>query len=97
MGPIKRHILLDLCGNIPEFIHVLDKKMHDVNIPDMLIPDARSFCIMDRAYVDFERFCLMNQFKSFFVTRADEKPGTGLIFELSGHRSILKLPRKGFW
>jgi len=44
--------------------------MHDVNILDILLPEAGAFYIMDRAYVDFERLYSMNQARSFFVTRA---------------------------
>jgi len=66
---IKLHTLLDLRGNIPTFIHISDGKMHDVNILDILIPEAGAFYIMDRGYVDFERLFRINQAGAFFVTR----------------------------
>ena len=44
------HTLLDLRGNIPTFIHFSDGKMHDVNILDILVPEAGAFYIMDRGY-----------------------------------------------
>jgi hypothetical protein len=34
------HTLLDLRGAIPSFIHVSDGKLHDVNVLDLLIPEA---------------------------------------------------------
>ena len=37
---IKLHTLLDLRGNIPSFIHVSDGKLHDVNVLDVLVPEA---------------------------------------------------------
>ena len=67
---IKLHTLLDLRGNIPTFIHISDGKLHDVNILDRLIPEPGSFYIMDRAYLDFARLFLLNQWSAFFVTRA---------------------------
>ena len=66
-GAVKLHTLLDLHGNIPAFIHMSDGKLHDVNVLDMLVPDAGAFYVMDRAYLDFERLHLCG---SFFVLRA---------------------------
>ena len=47
---VKLHTLLDLCGNIPAFIHISDGKLHDVNVMDLLLPEAGAFYVMDRAY-----------------------------------------------
>ena len=67
---VKMHTLLDLRGNIPTFIHISDGKMHEVNVLDFLIPEAGSFCIMDRGFTDFARWFTMHQAQAFFVTRA---------------------------
>jgi Domain of unknown function (DUF4372)/Transposase DDE domain len=67
---IKLHTLLDLRGAIPTFIHISDGKLHDVNVLDILIPEAGAFYVMDRGYLDFERLFRLHQAKSFFVTRA---------------------------
>lgn len=67
---IKLHTLLDLRGAIPSFIHISDGKMHDVNVLDLLLPEAGAFYVMDRAYVDFERLYTLSQTGAFFVTRA---------------------------
>ena len=69
-GAIKLHALLDLRSNIPSFIEITDGKVHDVNILDELIPEAASFYIMDRAYVDFLRLYILTQCLAFFVIRA---------------------------
>lgn len=69
-GAIKLHILLDLRGNIPSFIRITDGKVHDVYILDELEPEPGSYYIMDRAYIDFARLYILNQYGSFFVTRA---------------------------
>lgn len=66
---VKLHTLLDLKGNIPSFIHISNGKMHDVRVLDLIIPEAGSFYIMDRAYVDFERLYTLNLAGAFFVTR----------------------------
>jgi hypothetical protein len=68
---VKLHTLLDLCGNIPSFIHISDGKMHEVNILDQLVPEPGAFCIMDRGYLDFERLHRMHLAGSYFVTRGE--------------------------
>ena len=68
-GAVKMHTLLDIRGSIPTFIEVTDGKVHDVNILDQILPEADSFYVMDRAYVDFERLYRFTQGSAFFVTR----------------------------
>jgi hypothetical protein len=67
---IKLHTLMNLRGSIPEFIHISDGKMHDVNILDLLVPSPGAFYIMDRGYMDFQRLYQLHQERSFFITRA---------------------------
>lgn len=69
-GAIKLHTLLDLRGNIPSFVAITDGKVHDVNILDVLIPEAGAIYVMDKAYLDFERLYHLDQCAAFFVTRA---------------------------
>ena len=57
-------------GKNPSFIHVSDGKMHDVNALDLLIPEAGSFYVMDRAYLSFDRLCALHLAGAFFITRA---------------------------
>lgn len=63
------HTLLDLRGSIPTFIEVTDGKVHDVNILDQILPEAGSFYVMDRGYLDFERLYLFQLCAAFFVVR----------------------------
>ena len=67
---IKMHTLLDLRGSIPSFIHISDGTLHDVNVLDMLVPEAGATYVMDRAYIDFQRLYALHQAGAFFVTRA---------------------------
>jgi len=67
---VKMHTLLDLRGNIPSFIHISDGKWHEVNIFDMLVPEAGAFYVMDRGYIDFAQLHRLHQAGSFFVIRA---------------------------
>jgi hypothetical protein len=67
---IKLHTLLDLRGNIPTFIDITEALLADVNILDILVVEPGSFYVMNRGYVDFERFYRVHQDRAFFVTRA---------------------------
>jgi hypothetical protein len=69
---VKMHTLLDLHGNIPTFIRITDGKTSDVNILDEFIPEAGSFYVMDRGYVDFERLFVFTLSSAFFVVRTKE-------------------------
>ena len=70
---VKMHTLLDLRGNIPSFIHISDGKWHEVNVFDILVPEAGAFYIMDRGYIDFEQLHRLHQAGSFYVIRAKSK------------------------
>src|SRR5882724_4239529 len=71
-GAVKMHTLLDLHGNVPTFVWISDGKLADVKILDQLIPEAGSFYVMDRGYVDFERLHRFTAASAFFVTRTKD-------------------------
>ena len=90
-GAVKMHTLLDVRGSIPTFIEISEGKTHDVNILDQILPEAGSFYVMDRAYVDFERLHVLQLSAAFFVVRTKKgvrlrrryshavPPGTGVL------------------
>lgn len=43
--------------------------MHEVNVLDILTPEAGSFYIMDRGFTDFSRWFTLHQAQAFFVIR----------------------------
>lgn len=67
---VRLHTLLDLRGSIPSFVEITHGKIHEVNILDILIPEAGSFYIMDRGYLDFARLYTIEQSNAYFVIRA---------------------------
>jgi Domain of unknown function (DUF4372)/Transposase DDE domain len=69
-GAVKAHVLLDLRGSIPTFVHLTDGSMHDVNILDDLVIEIGAFYIMDRGYFDFMRLYRIHTENAFFITRA---------------------------
>lgn len=69
-GAVKLHTLMNLQGNIPEFILISDGKLHDVNVLDYLVPSPGAYYVMDRGYLDFARLYELDQARAYFVTRA---------------------------
>ena len=67
---VKMHTLLNLCGDIPEFILISEGNMHDVNVLDHIVPLPGAYYVMDRAYLDFARLYTLHTLKAYFVTRA---------------------------
>ena len=83
---IKLHTLLDLRGAIPAFIHITDGKTHEVNVLDILAPEAGAFYVMDRGYVDYARLYGLHQAGSFFVTRAKSNMDARRVYSATSDR-----------
>ena len=66
---VKLHVLLDLRGDIPAFVHITDGLTHDVNAIDLIPIEQSTFYIMDRAYGDFKRLMDINLKQAYFVVR----------------------------
>lgn len=71
-GGIKLHTLYDVVTSVPSFLLITKASLHDVNVLDMIVYEAGSFYVMDKAYIDFARLYKIHLRKAFFVTRAKE-------------------------
>lgn len=67
---VKMHTLLNIRGDIPEFIHISDGKLADMEALDYVPITPATFTIMDRGYVDFARLHRFERNKAFFIVRA---------------------------
>ena len=85
---VKMHTLLDLRGSIPSFIHISDGKLHDVNVLDLLVPEAGATYVMDRAYIDFQRLYALHQAGAFFITRAKKNFRSHRLYSASTDRTL---------
>ena len=86
-GAVKAHVLLDLRGNLPTFIHITDGTVHDVNVLDVLPIESGACYIVDRGYVDFRRLHELHQKHAFFVTRAKSNMRWKRLYSRSVDRS----------
>jgi transposase len=71
-GAVKIHVLLDLRGQIPAFIHITDGLVHDVNVLDALSIEPGACYLMDRGYIDYRRLFTIHQSRAFFIVRAKQ-------------------------
>jgi len=67
---IKVHAQLDLKTAIPEFVHITTASVHELNVLDIIQYEADSFYVVDRGYIDFERFYRIHCCSAYFITRA---------------------------
>jgi transposase len=67
---IKMHTLLDLRGSIPAFIRITTGAKSDLHIFDQIACQPGAYYVMDRGYLDFDRFHRIHLAGAFFVTRA---------------------------
>jgi hypothetical protein len=85
---VRMHTLLDLRGSIPTFVEISEIKMHDVEILDVLIPEAGAFYIMDRGYISFERLYSLDQGAAFFVIRSRKNIKVRRLYSHSVEKAI---------
>ena len=69
---IKLHTLLNLRGNIPEFIRISSGKEYDARVLDFLPVTPGAIYVMDRGYLHFKRLYHIQQQAAYFVTRAQK-------------------------
>lgn len=86
-GAVKAHVLLDLRGCIPTFVHITDGTVHDVNILDALRIEVGACYVVDRGYLDFLRLHRIHVWKAFFITRAKSNTRWKRLYSRSVDRS----------
>ena len=99
---VKLHTKMDAKTSIPDFIHISDGKMHDVNALDLITLIADSFYILDRGYLDYTRLYRIHKAEAFFITRTKKNMNFERMYSAKVNKSsglkcdqIIKL--KGFY
>jgi hypothetical protein len=87
-GAVKLHTQYDIKSEIPTFIHLSDGLVHDVRLLDQLIFERKAFYIMDRAYIDFQRFYSIHQAGAYFVTRAQVNQDCRRLYSMPVDKSL---------
>lgn len=68
-GAVKLHLLLDHAGYLPEYAHITNGKVHEVNILKRLQFSPGAIIVIDRGCVDYELFGRWTAEGIYFVTR----------------------------
>ena len=84
---IKMHTLLDLRGSIPAFIRITTAMKDDASFLDQIVYQPGAYYIMDRGYLDFDRFYHLHLAGAFFVTRAKRNLGARRLYSHLADRS----------
>ena len=69
-GAVKLHLLLDHDGYLPQYAHITEGRVHEINVARKLNLAPHSIIAMDRGYMDYELFSNWTQRKIWFVTRS---------------------------
>jgi len=85
---VKIHTKMDAKTSIPDFIHISDGKMHDVNFLDMITILPYSFYVMDRGYLDFSRLYRIHTTDAYFLTRTKKNFDFDRIYSAQVDKSI---------
>jgi len=68
-GAIKLHLLLDHSGYLPEYLHISEGNVHEVNILKNLTLEKGTIIAIDKGLVDYEMFEKWTKDGIYFVTR----------------------------
>jgi hypothetical protein len=99
---VKLHTKMDAKTSIPDFIHISDGKMHDVNALDLITLIADSFYILDRGYLDYTRLYRIHKAQAYFITRTKnnmnfERMYSAKVDKHSGLKCDQTIKLKGFY
>jgi transposase len=67
---VKLNMQLDLNGSIPAFFTITEGKVNDVKFLDEITLERGAYYVMDKGYLDYERWHRIHQAGAFYVTRA---------------------------
>lgn len=68
-GAIKLHFLLDHSGDLPEYLHISEGNVHEVNILKNLTLEKGTIIAVDKGLVDYEMFEKWTKDGVYFVSR----------------------------
>lgn len=91
-GAVKLHFLLDHEGYLPQYAHITEGKVHEVNVLKMLRFSPGAIVVFDWGLVDYQLFGDWTEEGVYFVTRLKENASYRVIkrFAVPEYRNIRK-------
>ncbi|MDD5363533.1 MAG: IS4 family transposase [Ignavibacteria bacterium] len=88
---IRINTLLDVRTLLPAFINISSGGVHEINSLDLINVEPMAIYIMDKGFMDFERFNRLNSLNAYFIIRAKRNQSYKRIYSLptSGQESVI--------
>jgi hypothetical protein len=88
---IRINTLLDIRTSLPVFINISSGGIREIRSLDLIDIEPLAIYIMDKGYIDFERFNRLNAINAYFVTRAKRNLSYARIYSLpvSGQENVM--------
>lgn len=79
---VRVNTLLDIRTSLPSFINISSGGIHEVSSLDLIEVEPLAIYIMDRGFMDFERFNKLNLLNAYFIIRAKRNQRYNRIYSL---------------
>lgn len=83
---IRINTLLDIRTSLPIFINISSGGVREIRSLDLIDIEPLAIYIMDKGYIDFERFNRLNALNAYFITRAKRNLSYTRIYSLPAQR-----------
>ena len=87
---VRVNTLLDIRTSLPSFINISSGGIHEINSLDLIEIEPLAIYIMDKGFMDFERFNKLNLLNAYFIIRARSNQTYNRIYSLpvSGQENV---------
>jgi hypothetical protein len=88
---IRINTLLEIRTSLPTFINISSGGVHEINSLDLIPVESLAIYIMDKGFIDFERFFNINSLGAFFITREKKNSAYRRIYssDVSAYENII--------
>jgi hypothetical protein len=88
---IRINTLLDIRTLLPAFINISSGGVHEINSLDLINVEPMAIYIMDKGFMDFERFNRLNSLNAYFIVRAKRNQSYKRIYSrsISGQENVI--------
>jgi len=88
---VRINTLLDIRTSLPTFVNISSGGIHEINSLDLLDIEPLAVYIMDKGFMDFERFNRLKLLHAYFIIRAKKNQAYNRIYSLSvsGQQNVM--------
>jgi hypothetical protein len=88
---VRINTLLDIRTSLPAFVNISSGGIHEINSLDLIDIEPLAVYIMDKGFMDFERFNRLKLLYAYFIIRAKKNQAYNRIYSLpvSGQQNVM--------